>query len=1484
MKKNMKKRLLSLFMVALLVFGLMPNNLFGPKAKKVKAADGTTYTLEASALTAFAASAKADGDTEKAGTDEFFTLIYSAKSKVDGSKKTFADDYYSEQRVNFGGKASVDKNAVMFKTEGAATVKIWWVCGDVNRQMTILDSNGTAVATTAETLAKNDVCISTLELADAGTYYLGGDIGNNYIFKVEVTLAPAAPSEYTLESSALTAFAAGAKADGDTEKAGTDEFFTLIYSAKSKVDGSKKTFADDYYSEQRVNFGGKASVDKNAVMFKTEGAATVKIWWVCGDVNRQMTILDSNGTAVATTAETLAKNDVCISTLELADAGTYYLGGDIGNNYIFKVTVTTGGSAAPAERKAWADVAAPVLGEAAADAENPSVVKIPYTMLIGQDGADSVVITIKNAAGEVVKEITSLTEGEGAVKEFTPSESGTYTTSIVAKRDGEEDKVGIDSSFDFTLPLTKSEIGVLYNKGNGTAGIEYSAVKEAEKYVVDCYDGQTLVVSVDNGEALAGEVTGLTAGKEYQFVVRAVRGTVETWSEYKSLTITEAAQQKWGYIVYGNGANSSNAALTGDLNADGQVTLRSGKVDANGVLTDSGNNGKWVPASYDGINFYYTTVPSSQNFTLRAKVTVNQWLYTNAQEAFGLMANDQLGGSGWNNSYSAVVSKCEYYWGDEVDEDGNVIGQSVTTDTSATKITQKLCIMAQEKAGLTADNLAKVEANDTDTIKNDFSSTIYPLELRYPETESPLGNIIGNCVNKASNENITEMYLTIQKNNTGYFVTYESADGSYSQTKKYYDPEALSKIDSDNVYVGFFTARYAEITFSDVTFTTVDPADDAPAEEKPVEEIVVNEKITSPTATGTEEYVVKYTANCDGIITVYDAEGAAIATDVAVVANVTTDVVTITLAEGKNNFTYVFTPDSAYVPGEDQVMKSYDPIEGKFSVSFRTYGVEGNSLYVAPDKYGSGSKEDPMNIYDAVKYVQPGQTIVVMEGTYKLEKTVKVERGIDGTAEKPIKMVVDPEATSRPVFDFQGICAGMVLAGNYWYFQGFDVTNSADGQKGLQLSGKFCTLDNINAYHNGNTGIQISRYLGTDEWDMWPSDNLVLNCTSYGNADSGYEDADGFAAKLTVADNNVFDGCIAYNNADDGWDLFAKVQSGSIGAVTIKNCVAYGNGYLEDGTNAGNGNGFKMGGDSMSGKHVLENCVAFNNKAKGIDSNSCPDNIVKNCTTFNNESYNVALYTNTAANTAYVANGIISYRNDSLASALTQGENLKGKGTQVEADYKNETDYYWNGSDMSVNTQGVQVLESWFVSTDTKFDATSKVFTETVVTRNEDNTINMNGLLELTEEAPADAGARMSGTASEDNSTVPESVSTYKVIEGANQKLLAGTAKEIRIRIDAEFSLFKDVEVDDVVVDPSKYTAVSGSTVITFKDSYIKSLKAGEHTVRVNFTDGKFAETKIFVEPNTGDSTNIWLYVILAIVALGAAGCAIVLGKKKMNK
>ena len=520
----------------------------------------------------------------------------------------------------------------------------------------------------------------------------------------------------------------------------------------------------------------------------------------------------------------------------------------------------------------------------------------------------------------------------------------------------------------------------------------------------------------------------------------------------------------------------------------------------------------------------------------------------------------------------------------------------------------------------------------------------------------------------------------------------------------------------------------------------------------------------------------------------------------------------------------------------------------------------------------------------------PGQTIVVMEGTYYLEKTVKVERGVNGTADKPIQMVADTEASSRPVFDFQGLCAGMVLAGDYWYFQGFDVTNSANAQKGIQLSGKYNTMDNIMTYHNGNTGLQVSRYLTTDEFDMWPAYNLILNCTSYGNADAGYEDADGFAAKLTVGDGNVFDGCISYNNADDGWDLFAKVQSGSIGAVTIKNSVAYGNGYLEDGTNAGNGNGFKLGGDSMSGKHVLENCVAFDNKAKGIDSNSCPDINVINCTTFNNESYNIALYTNSAKNTDFSATGVLSYRTYMKDNV----EQFKLLGTQDKTKVDNDTNYFWNYEGTAKNSAKT-VTDDWFESVDTAMDHATHVYASHKVTRNADNTINMNGLLVLTDKAAANTGARMTGTPSA-KIEVPEGIKGHKtisitgkdVVKGntTDVAVIQGTSTDIVWTIDADASTFDYIMVDDVVLDASKYTVVANgnTTVVTFKASYIKSLKAAEHTFRACFTDGYIAETKLEVLPKTGDFSRNMIAVYAGIMLMALLAAAVVLFEKKRKR
>ena len=977
----------------------------------------------------------------------------------------------------------------------------------------------------------------------------------------------------------------------------------------------------------------------------------------------------------------------------------------------------------------WSKVESPVLETPVVDG---SKVSVGWNAPLGDDGGEQLVVNMYSGEKVVDSKIIKGSNSKGTA-EFNPTATGDYTFKAVLSRSGEKDKESNEVKAEgFVLPLAAPSNLFATSKGNGKMLIEWDAVPEADSYEVSySTDGTTYseaVTATDTKQLLSG----LTVGTEYTFKVVAVRNNPATKKEaIVKGTATADEIRKWGSVTYGNGhedgKDTSKDSITGSA-LDGSVTIKSA-------------SGKIVPDSYDGLTFYYTEIPTTENFILRAKVKVNSWKLSNGQEGFGLMATDRLGGSGWNNQYMAIASKVEYYWDAEENR--------VSTDDTLDKVTHKLGIGSIEKKGLTTDNIKDIEANKTAVIKANFTSKTTPLELRYPDYK----NVIGNAqeeVRGTAGDAITEMYMTIQKNNTGYFITYESVDGSYKTTKKYYDPKALEYLDSENVYAGFFAARNANVTFSDISITTSNPATDPAPEERPIELIAVNTKVQSPSATGTPDYTFAFTANCDGKLSIADKDGNFIAEDVEVKAKTAVNAANVVLTKGKNDFKLYFTPAEGYIPGEYMAMQSYETKEIDFTVTYKTIGEAGQSIWVAPDAKGSGSKEDPMSIYDAVKYVQPSQQIVLMEGTYKLESSLKLARGINGTAENMIYMIADPNATTRPVLDFQELSTGMIFGGDYWYFKGFDVTRSANAQKGIQVSGNHNTLDQINAYHNGNTGIQISRLNSTDEYENWPSYNLILNCTSYGNADAGYEDADGFAAKLTVGDGNVFDGCIAHHNADDGWDLFAKVQTGSIGVVTIKNSIAYANGYLEDGTDAGNGNGFKMGGDSMPGAHVLDNCISFCNKAKGIDSNSCPDIKIKNSTSIDNESYNVALYTKTAENTDYEATGIISYRTgfDSDTVARTAGlnvkEDLEPKGTQdIKKIYKT-TNYFWDtASKTSVNSEGATVSTDWFKSLDYSaiLDGVKSVGT---ITRNADGTIALGDVFALTDKAPAGVGADFS--------------------------------------------------------------------------------------------------------------------------------------------
>ena len=86
---------------------------------------------------------------------------------------------------------------------------------------------------------------------------------------------------------------------------------------------------------------------------------------------------------------------------------------------------------------------------------------------------------------------------------------------------------------------------------------------------------------------------------------------------------------------------------------------------------------------------------------------------------------------------------------------------------------------------------------------------------------------------------------------------------------------------------------------------------------------------------------------------------------------------------------------------------------------------------------------------------------------------------------------------------------------------------------------------------------------------------------------------------------------------------------------------------------------------------------------------------------------------------------------------------------------------------------------------------------------------------------------------------LPTPVVTYKFIEGANGSWTKNSGQDLGFKTNGEFSRFTGVKVDCTLIGNDKYTAVSGSTVVTLKKDYLETLSVGKHTLTVVYTDGE---------------------------------------------
>ena len=86
---------------------------------------------------------------------------------------------------------------------------------------------------------------------------------------------------------------------------------------------------------------------------------------------------------------------------------------------------------------------------------------------------------------------------------------------------------------------------------------------------------------------------------------------------------------------------------------------------------------------------------------------------------------------------------------------------------------------------------------------------------------------------------------------------------------------------------------------------------------------------------------------------------------------------------------------------------------------------------------------------------------------------------------------------------------------------------------------------------------------------------------------------------------------------------------------------------------------------------------------------------------------------------------------------------------------------------------------------------------------------------------------------------IPSTGTELKIIAGDNQIYNKASGSDVTITCNGDFAKFTGIKVDGSVVDSSNYTAVSGSTVLTLKASYLGTLTDGSHTITFVYTDGE---------------------------------------------
>ena len=604
-----------------------------------------------------------------------------------------------------------------------------------------------------------------------------------------------------------------------------------------------------------------------------------------------------------------------------------------------------------------------------------------------------------------------------------------------------------------------------------------------------------------------------------------------------AFAVTAAEQPVWKAIAFGQSTDlnfSSNVLAekigVNDVTVDGKKLTPQDKVDLSKPVTLESRGGK-IANSHDGLTFFYTELPTKENFVLQATVRVDQFGPENgakpaAQEGAGLLVRDVL-------SVPRQQPLKEGY--EEFPAASNLVMNA---------------IMTQDKKD---HHRVKLQAITREGISHPWGDAGAEIKKQSYQEEVDISKT-------------PAFRLKLERTDDGFITAWAPAGSEAWVSKSVPRADLISVQNPDRYYVGFFASRNAKITVSDASLTTsaAHTVASQPWQAKSLPAVV---QLASAGKSATARYQVQARANYDGVFSVRQNE-VVIGSDKPVNAGEMYSV-PATLTES-NAFSLTFTPARG------------EAVHQAFSVD-KVSGIDTSVLYVSPDGRadGLGTRASPQDLATAIGLIAPGGKIILSAGDYP-------------RSEIPLTASGSPEKITSLQAEGKAVIHGLLVDAGYWHIKGIEITD-----KSLRIQGSHNLIENVTAYRNDDTGIQISspEKIGRP---LWASYNRVIDSESFANEDPGKINADGFAVKMRVGEGNRLENCYSHDNIDDGFDLFNKIEDGANGVVTIENSIARNN----------TSNGFKLGGEGQPVAHEVRNSKAIGNHLDGFTDNFNPGALV----------------------------------------------------------------------------------------------------------------------------------------------------------------------------------------------------------------------------------------------------------------------------------